>query len=237
VALYAATAVMAGIGLREARSMFWMMLSTTDYGHAGCIAIAAMIVLFAIRLRGGTGRMSDIASGLTMAVFAVTRASMGHAGEGGFWSVALAVESVHFVGIGIWTGAVFVSAYFILSPARVASFAAGLTDRYLERMSRAALWAVVAIVGTGTYNAWHRVDSVDGLTHSNYGATLLVKIALVVGAIGLGAYNKFFGLPAAARSARGFAIVRGVLQAESVLLLGALAAAAILGTQQAPGAM
>jgi putative copper resistance protein D len=236
-ALYAATAVMGGLSLGEASPVFWMMLSTTDYGHAGCITVLAMVVLFVIRFRGGASRGSDIASALTIAIFAFTRASMGHAGEEGFWSVALAVEALHFLGIGLWTGAVVVSGCFVLKPAHVAGLGSAVTDRYLDLMSRAAMLAVIAIVGSGLYNAWQRVGSVDHLTNSSYGTTLLIKIALVGGAICLGGYNKFFGLPAAARSARGIAIVRSVLRAESVLLLGVLTAAAILTSQQPPTAM
>ena len=48
-ALLSATAVMGGVGLREACPMFWMMVSTTDYGHAGCAIIVAMFVLFFVR--------------------------------------------------------------------------------------------------------------------------------------------------------------------------------------------
>ena len=236
-ALYAATAVMGGTTLPEAGPVFWVMLSTTHYGHVGSITVLAMVFLFAIRLRGGVSRGSDIASAFIIVAFTVTRASMGHAGEDGFWSVALAVESIHFFSIGLWTGAVFVSAYFILSPTRVASCSAAVTNRYLELMSRGALFAVIFIIGTGLYIAWHRVDTVAHLVNSSYGITLLVKITLVASAIGLGGYNKFFGLPAAARSAHGIDVVRRVLQLESVLLLGALTAAAVLTSQQPPIAM
>ncbi|GAA4011904.1 copper resistance D family protein [Actimicrobium antarcticum] len=237
VALYAATAVMGGISLQEAGPMFWMMLSTTHYGHIGCLTILAMMILFAIRVRGGTSGASDTASLLTIVAFAITRASMGHAGENGILSVSLAAEVVHFFSIGLWTGAVIVSAYFVLTPQRVATLALAVTDRYLNVMSRGVMLAVILIIGTGLYNAWHRIGTVEQLTRSSYGLTLLVKIALVACAIGLGGYNKFFGLPAAGRSARGVAVVRRVLQIESVLLLGALAAAAILTSQQPPTAI
>jgi putative copper resistance protein D len=86
------------------------------------------------------------------------------------------------------------------------------------------------------YNGWHRVGSSAHLLHTEYGWTLLAKVALVLAAIGLGGYNKYAGLPAAARSARGLALVRAVLQLESILLLGALAAAAVLTSQQPPTA-
>lgn len=236
-ALLSATAVMGGVGLREACPMFWMMVSTTDYGHAGCAIVVAMLVLFFVRLTGGVGRSSDIAVVLLLATFSATRASMGHAGEEGFWTIPLAVEAIHFFAIGLWTGAVMVSGRFVLHETRIRTFDTGSIDQYLELMSQAAMLAVVAIVATGIYSAWHRVGSSEHLVHTTYGITLLVKVAMVFLAIVLGGYNKFLGLPAASRSSRGVTLVRVVLQVETLLLLGALFAAAILTTQQPPTAM
>ncbi|MES2256898.1 MAG: CopD family protein [Pseudomonadota bacterium] len=237
VALLAATAVMGGVGLREACPMFWMMVSSTDYGHAGSISTLAMIVLFSIRWAGSASRTSDIVVALTLTIFAVTRASMGHAGEEGFWTMALAAEALHFSAIGLWTGAVLVSAWFALHEMRVAAFEIGSADRYLDLMSQAAMVAVIGIALTGIFSAWHRVGTSDHLLHTFYGMTLLVKIALVLAAIALGGYNKFIGLPAASRSHRGVRLVRATLQIESFLLLGALFSAAILTSQQPPTAM
>lgn len=162
---------------------------------------------------------------------------MGHAGEDGFRTIALAVESIHFFAIGLWTGAVMVSGWFVLHEARVKKFDTGSTDQYLELMSQAAMLAVVTIVATGIYSAWHRVGSYEHLVRTTYGVTLMVKVAMVLLAIALGGYNKFIGLPAASRSPRAIALVRVILQVETLLLLGAMFAAAILTTQQPPTAM
>lgn len=236
-ALLAATAVMGGVGLREAYPMFWTMVSATDYGRAGCVTILAMMAVVFVRLAGGTGRSTSAAVAAALAVFAVTRASMGHAGENGLWTVSLAAEAVHFSAIGSWTGAVMVSAWFVLSDARVSMFAVDVTDRYLEMMSQAAMLALVAVIGTGIYSAWHRVGTTEHLLNTAYGMTLLAKVGLVLAAIALGGYNKFVGLPAASRSSRGLSLVRAVLQVETFLLLGALLAAAALTSQQPPTAM
>lgn len=236
-ALLAATAVMGGVGLREACPMFWTMVSATDYGRAGGITIFAMMASFLIRLVGGIGRRTEAAVAAALAVFAATRASMGHAGEDGIWTFSLAAEVVHFSAIGLWTGAVMVSGWFVLSDARVSVLAVHFTDKYLERMSQAAMLALVAVIGTGVYSAWHRVGTTEHLLHTAYGMTLLAKVGLVMAAIALGGYNKFVGLPAASRSPRGISLVRAVLKVETFLLLGALLAAAALTSQQPPTAM
>lgn len=244
--LWAATAVMAGSGLIEARTMVWMMLSRTDYGHAGSVTVVSMSVIFAIRLYRGNHHSNHSSHSshsshsfvvlILLAIFAVTRASMGHAGEAGFWSIAMAAETVHLWSIGLWVGVVAVSGWQVLGT--TARDKLKLDDtHYLDRMSRAAMGAVIAIAATGLYNAWLRVGTVGHLLDSNYGMTLLVKVALVCVAIALGGYNKVIGLPAAERSPQGLKHVRAVLQMESLVLLGVLAAAAMLTVQQPPSAM
>lgn len=183
----------------------------------GCVTILVRMALFLVRLAGGKGRGTNTTVATALAVFAVTRASMGHAGENGLWTISLAAEAVHFSANGLWTGAVMVSGWFVLSDARISMFAVHVTDRYLEVMSQAAMLAVVAINGTGIYSAWHRVETTEHLLNTAYGMTLLAKVGLVMAAIALGGYNKFVGLPAASRSSRRLSLVRAVLQFETIL--------------------
>lgn len=236
VALWAATAVMAGVGLREAWPMFNTMLSSTDYGRAGCITILAMLVLLALRWAAKAGRAGELAAAAALLAFALTRAAMGHAGESGLWTAALAAEAIHLVAIGVWTGAVLLSAWFSLNESRLMRGGAGSSGRYLALMSDASLAAVTAIFASGLYSAWLRVGSAQALFHSAYGGTLLGKVALVLVAIALGAYNKFVGMPSAARAHAGVRWVRAILRVESGVLLAALLAAAMLTAQQPPAA-
>lgn len=239
VGLLAATAIMGDVGLREACPMFWQMLTGTDYGRAGCVTIAAMVALLVLRWTGRTGlsrRTGDVGVLLALGLFALTRASMGHAGEEGYWSVALAAEAIHYAAIGVWLGVVLLSAWFSLDDARCSAGEIGAQDTYLGRMSHAAMAAVIAILVTGVYSAWRRVGTPDHLLHTGYGAILLAKMALVLAAIALGGYNKVIGLPAASRSHRGLVRVRAVLRLESVVLLATLLAASILVSLQPPTA-
>lgn len=237
LALLAATAVMGGVGLREACPMFWMMVTGTAYGNAGTITVVAISTVFFIRLFGSTSRVVDAVVLIALGLFAVTRASMGHAGEEGLWTLTLAAEAIHFSAIGVWTGAVFVSAWYALHTSVISSLGVRVTDRYLDLMSQAAMAAVIAIVITGVYSAWHRVGAPEHLVHTSYGITLLIKVGLVLGAIALGGYNKYFGLPAASRSVAGVSLARAVLQVESLVLFAVMLTAAILTAQQPPTAM
>jgi len=237
LALLVATAVMGGVGLREAFPMLWMMVSSTDYGHAGTITSLSICAVFFIRMVGSNRRAIDTAVLLALVLFAVTRASMGHAGEEGLWTLTLAAEAIHFSAISVWTGAVFVSAWYALHSSGIGTLGVHTTDRYLDLMSRAAMVAVIAIVITGVYSGWHRVGTPDQLAHTSYGITLLVKVGLVLAAIALGGYNKYFGLPSASRSLVGVRLARTVLKVESFVLVSVLLAAALLTVQQPPAAM
>lgn len=235
--LLASTAVMGGVGLVDACPMFGLMLTSTALGHAGCVATLAMIVLLVLRWTGRIGIAAEMAAAILLVAFALTRASMGHAGEDGFLTTVYAAEAIHLLAIGLWTGTVFVSAWYAVNEANVARNQPGYANQYLEMMSRASMLAVLALLATGVYGAWQRVGSSDALVHTFYGGTLLAKVALVLAAIALGGYNKFVGMPFANRSPDGLRTVRLILRVESCVLLGAILAAAILTVQQPPSSM
>lgn len=237
LSLWSATAVMGDTGLGEAAAMVPMMLTSTAYGHAGTMSTAALAVLLVYRAVAGKSAMRDVIPAAALLGFAAARASMGHAGENGWLTATMLAETVHYVAIGVWTGIVAVSGWLVLRQRDTAALAGQDANRYLDRMSLAATWALAAILVTGVYNAWHRIGAADNLLHTAYGMTLLVKIGLVLVASALGGYNKVFGLPWASRSAHGLVVVRRVLQAETVVLFAVLAAAAILTSQQPPAAM
>lgn len=235
-ALWAAAAVMGGTGLDEARSAFWAMLSTTDQGHLGCIAITAAAFILIIRALPGLGDSREWLVFAGLAVFTVARASMGHAGEDGFWTLALAAEVLHLGAIGAWFGIVVVSAWRALqAPRLLLDFRK--TSYYLDRMSRSAMVAVVVIVFTGLFNAWQRIGAPRNVLHNPYGTAFLVKVGLVGIALVLGGYNKYVGLPGVQLKNGGTASVKLVLQCETVILFGALIVAAIMTSLQPPASV
>lgn len=234
--MWAATAVMGGVSLLDARAMFWMMITTTDYGHAGCIILGAMVAVLFFRVVPFWRAARDWFVLAALAVFAVTRASMGHAGEDGWWTAAMASEAMHLIAIGVWTGVVFVSAWTAVGSTELGLPLAG-TSRYLESMSQAAMAAVLVIVVTGLFNAWLRIGTPSNLLHGLYAGAFIVKVALVGIALLMGGYNKFFSLREASKSYLGVQRVKFVLQCESILLFAVLVAAAVMTSQQPPAAL
>ena len=234
--MWAATAVMGGVSLLDARAKFWMMITTTDYGHAGCITVVAMAAVLVFRVTRILEAAREWFVLTALAVFAVTRASMGHAGEAGWWTAAMASEAMHLIAIGVWAGVVFVSAWIAVGSPKLGLSLTG-TGRYLESMSLAAMAAVVVIVVTGLFNAWLRIGTPSNLLHGLYAGAFLVKVALVAIALLMGGYNKFFGMREASKSYLGVQRVKFVLQCESSLLFAVLVAAAVMTSQQPPAAM
>lgn len=236
-ALWVSTAVMGGVGLGEAKDLFWQMLTTTSIGRAGYISLAAMSLALVFRALPMTDAWREWAVAGALSVFAFVRASMGHAGENGYWTGPFAAEVVHLVAMGVWTGLVAVTAWKCIAAPQL-RLDLNSMGTYLEAMSGAALAAVVAIFATGLFNAWHRVGSVARIFEFDiYTVALLVKLAFVGIALLLGGYNKFVGLAQARLSVDGSIRVRRILRVESILLISVLVAAAVLTSQQPPSAI
>ncbi|WP_159700073.1 copper resistance D family protein [Massilia sp. 9I] len=235
--LWASAAVMGGVSLQEAKDVVWQMLTMTSIGRAGYISFFAITLVLLIRALRSTAVWREWTALAALGLFAFVRASMGHAGENGYWALPFAAEVVHLTAMGAWTGLVVVSAW------KAVGAHAGQPDlnpmaRYLDSMSAAAMVAVVAVFVTGLFNAWHRVGTLDNLLgDSIYTTALWVKVCLVSIALVLGGYNKFIGLALARRSVHGLERVKFALKVESIVLLAVLSAAAVLTSQQPPAAM
>ena len=235
-ALWASAAAMGGVGLFEATDLFWQMLTMTSVGRSGAMSLGAIILVLVIRTFHTTAAWREWTVLAILGLFAFVRASMGHAGENGYGTVPFAAEVVHLSAMGAWTGLAAVSASIAIGAPTLQHNLIRM-GKYLESMSAAALAAVLAVVITGLFNAWHRVGTFDKLFDDNiYTTALLVKVGLVSVALVLGGYNKFYGLAHARSSEKGVERVKLVLQVESVVLLAVLIAAAILTSQQPPSA-
>ncbi len=208
----------------------------TQFGRAsapGALALALGVALAATsRYRPPPLRWF---AGVT-AVAIVSHACAGHAGANGFgWPVL--VMSLHLLAIGAWSGAVFAAALTVLR----ADVDAADALRYATRLSTLASVALASVVLTGLLSAWHGLGgSLAPLlpaTSTTWGVVLDVKLALIAVAVALGGFNRFIVLPALLATpgspapSRRFA---GVLRLESMLLLAALAAAAMLANGEPP---
>jgi putative copper resistance protein D len=232
--LWAAAAVMGDVDLRAAFAMLGPTLGTA-YGKAGLLGMAALAAAaLVVQLPGRQRGRNTLLLALLMTL-SLARVSVSHAAEQGLLSTGALVEWIHLVLVALWLGLVAMAGLLVLPRVRSGWPGMGQLRIYLERVSNWATVALAGILASGIYNAWHRLGSVEHLFGNLYGNALLVKVALVALAVALGGYNKLFGFPAVAASLVKRALVVMVLRIELVILLGALAAAAILTSSQPPG--
>lgn len=175
------------------------VLFKTHYGHVWIARIAALMLLSfftGIELRHRNSPLF-LGSALFLLLFiAATRSASGHAADAGDFSWAEIMDWLHIVSASVWGGGLFVLSLTILPEIiRRDNFPAPLLASVASRFSRLAGAAVGVLALTALYNAWLHVGRIEGLWMTSYGAMLIVKIALFLVLVNLGAFNRYVSVP------------------------------------------
>jgi copper transport protein len=184
---------------------------------------------------------------LPLCYLALVPALSGHGSTQSPTGVIFPANVIHVVGVGVWLGGL---ATLLLAVPRATRELPG-TDRSrllaaaLTRFSQIALICVGAILATGLVQAYVMVRHPHALVDTAYGRAVLIKFILLLGLIGLGAYNRRRSVPRLRRLAdegvppgRAGLLLRRALRAEVAVLVvvlgvtGALAAYAPATTTQ-----
>jgi copper transport protein len=155
--------------------------------------------------------------------------------------VMVASDVVHLVAGAVWLGGI-VALVVAFRGTDDARRLAGLVRRF----SDTALIAVGIVAVTGVTMAWIILPSWGELTSTGYGLALIVKVALVVVVIGLGAYNRYRLVPGvdvrdgtpdeeSPRTSRARRWLGNVVRLELVLLTAAVGVTAVLVTRSPLG--
>ncbi|MEU4892273.1 copper resistance protein CopC [Streptomyces sp. NPDC044780] len=134
-------------------------------------------------------RRQDLAFGLgfggtVMAVgLAATWAMAEHASVGLQRQLAMPVDVIHLIAVGVWLGG-------LASLAATLRAGEPIERAAVRRFSRLAFGSVVALVVTGLYQSWRQVGSWGALTDTEYGRWLLVKVGLVAVLVGIAAISR-----------------------------------------------
>ena len=182
---------------------------------------------------------------LLLGFLVVSPGLSGHAGTTDPELLALASDTLHVVAMSAWLGGL--AALLLLLPAATRRLDAPDRTRLLaaclRRFSPLALVSVAALLASGTYQSIVYLQSVGDLTGSAFGRAILIKIALMVTLIGLGALNLRRNRPELERltsegGAPGGAgrLLRRAVQAEVALIAVVLAVTAALTSYPPPGA-
>ncbi|MFF7348142.1 copper resistance CopC/CopD family protein [Streptomyces antimycoticus] len=134
-------------------------------------------------------RRQDLAFGLgfggtVMAVgLSATWAMAEHASVGLQRQLAMPVDMIHLIAVGVWLGG-------LASLAVTLRVGEPIGRAAVRRFSRLAFGSVVALVVTGLYQSWRQVGSWGALTDTEYGRWLLVKVGLVAVLLAIAAISR-----------------------------------------------
>ena len=177
---------MQGMTVRE-------MVVQTDWGFAFRLQVAAAIAAlaaFVLALRRVRGAW--FVAGGSALVLAITPALGGHAAASSrFTSLMIAGDWLHVLGGASWLGSLLfvmmigVPIALTLEPPDSWSSISSLVNAF----SPVALVSAAVVVASGVFASWVHLEHLSALWQTNYGRTLLVKLALVLITLAIGAYN------------------------------------------------
>ncbi|HWZ52124.1 MAG TPA: CopD family protein [Granulicella sp.] len=166
--------------------------------HAGRVALTtlgvALLLLLANLLKP---LQTSPVPALLVALILTLHSATGHAAVEGDFSRAELLQLLHLSGMALWTGGVIVSGLFVvprLLRGQLPSSAASrppVDKAYLQALSIVSTYAVAVVLLTGAYKGWTGLDRhLSGLLHTGWGRILLLKLAFVAIALGLGALHR-----------------------------------------------
>lgn len=194
---------LAGLGVQawNAEGQFslagvWGLLSGSRFGLLWSLRVALLLVLGGSLARHAAwseslaGRGVLIRLGLGLAA-ALAYSSMSHAAaQPAGRPAAIAADWLHLIAASVWVGGLLALLAGLILIRR------SETERWREvyalaipRFSTLAIASVAILALTGLYSAWLQVGNLEALRSTGYGRALLVKLALVLVLLELGAIN------------------------------------------------
>jgi putative copper resistance protein D len=141
-----------------------------------------------------------------------------------YGTTTIAMHTVHALAAGLWVGSLF---GWWIGLRRIGVESAHAV-KIAAILSRLAAWSVLIAVLSGTYLAYEGLGlSLHNFLYSTYSHVLVVKILAFVSVLMVGAYNRYFLLPALANSPARRALARNI-GVEWAVLFVVLGLAAVL---------
>jgi copper transport protein len=200
----------------------------TTYGRAldaRLLLVAVLVLLLTYRDRLPRQVVGWSVGGLLVAT-GVTFALCGHAVAGSLRPLAVASDTAHVAAMSIWLGGLALLGAGVMRGDAARDGALVVVRRF----STLAMLAVCVLVATGTYQAVREVRSWDVLFDTHYGHVLLVKLWLVLVALGAAAGSRAWVWQSAHPTKPPLGNLRSSVGVESVVLLAVLVASSLLVT-------
>ena len=157
---------------------------------AGTALLLRVLGLSLILFGGFASRLSHSIAVIGCLLVLGSFTQIGHvAGVPGFLFQILLF--IHLIGITLWIGILLPLYRLSLNPSQIET-----TAEIAYRFGRLAVFFVPILLIAGGWIAFQVVNSFENLLTTRYGQTLLIKVAIVTGLLGLGAANKLRFVPA-----------------------------------------
>jgi putative copper export protein len=178
---------MTGAGLTAVLRAVPVILVHTHFGQVWLVRFTLLAGVLCVA--GSMGRGARLVT-LVMALgVAFTTSVTGHAGDWGDVSPSAAIDYIHVMASSLWVGGLLSLA--VLGHRSVAGWPPARFRTTAQRFSRLAGWCLLAVILSGSYNAWVQVATLSAMWTTAYGRVLSVKLALVVVLIWLGAISRY----------------------------------------------
>jgi len=199
VRLIAQSYAMHPAGSGFAPALMWAMIGDTTWGWGWLVQVVAAvgaIIGFSAARRGSSRGWIIATLGAVLGAFAP--ALSGHAASvPALRTLAILADGLHIIGASGWLGSLLV----LLAAGIPAAMRLQNEDRgpavadLVNAFSPTALVFAGLTVAAGVFAAWLHLGSIPALWQSQYGKTLLVKLAILGAVIATGAYNFLYVKP------------------------------------------
>ena len=180
--------------------------------------VISLIVLFSAK------RIQRINTTILLLVLSIvgiiTPVFQSHAASSGSHSLAIGSLVVHVVGLALWVGGIF-ALIFIDSKDRIIA---------VPRFSVLALWSAIAVVISGSANAWVRLDF-KSAWQTTYALVVIAKIVLTIALLAMGYIHR---RNLSKKSAIDWVSMARLILVEAFIMVSALVLGAWLSSNQAP---
>jgi putative copper resistance protein D len=176
----------------ESWKLAWSALPDVAATHAGRAEIIGFcVVLFLVAFSFFESAQSKtrwvVAGSVIVLALLASRAFCGHAASDGDFTLREGMQFLHLTSIAVWGGGIVVAG-FITVPYLTAVTERDEVVRFGKRLSRTVTIALIVVLLSGFYNAWKGLGgSVSHMPGSPWGRMLMLKVALVLLALGHGA--------------------------------------------------
>jgi putative copper resistance protein D len=228
---WVSSAGMSGGGLMESLNLqlFQVVVTQTPPGQVWVLRSGIALALGVVICLPG-GRWKAVCGVALAALLTGSLAWLGHAGAGSdgrrVWM--LSADVAHLLAAALWPAGLLPFSLLLRRLWR----ARALPQAYaaVRRFSSMSLFAVAVLIASGLLNAFYLVGGWHGLITSTYGRLLMLKVALFVFALFLGALNLLIYKPHLETAPHALATMRGLVWIEAGFGTGIVMIVAIMGT-------